>query len=138
MKKYYSGLLILILFVFTSACNKDLSKITTTVIDKMMVNKTWYLDYSITGNNTQSFLGQSTYSMTYFKDGTTKDSDGLTGTYKIIENNGNYQIQVVATSLKGNALNYTHTIESVGEVNMIQSFILTGQASKTSLYFTSK
>jgi hypothetical protein len=108
------------------------------VIDKMMVNKTWYLDYSITGNNTQSFLGQSTYSITYFKDGTTKDSDGLTGTYKIIENNGNYQIQVVATSLKGNALNYTHTIESVGEVNMIQSFILTGQASKTSLYFTSK
>jgi hypothetical protein len=91
MKKNYSVFLISILLVFTSACNKDLTKITTTVLDKMMVNKTWYLNYSITGNNTQSFLGQSTYSITYFKDGTTKDSDGLTGTYKITENNGNYQ-----------------------------------------------
>ena len=139
MKKNYSGLLILILFVFTSACNKDLSKITTTVIDKMMVNKTWYLDYSITGNNTQSFLGQSTYSITYYKDGTIKDSDGLSGTYTISNNNnGQFQIQVNGTSVNGNALNYTHIIESVSDITMVQSFILSGQSTKTSLYFTSK
>lgn len=138
MKKNYNIILFSILFVFASACNKDLIKITNTVIDKMMVNKTWHLDYSIIGTNTQSFVGQTSYSITYFKDGTTKDSDGLTGVYKISEKNGIYQIQVVATSLNGNALNYTHTIESVGESHMVQSFTLAGQESKTSLYFTSK
>ena len=139
MKKNYSGLLILILFVFTSACNKDLNKVTSTVIDQMIVNKTWHLDYSITGNNTQSFLGQSTYSITYYKDGTIKDSDGLSGTYTISNNNnGQFQIQVNGTSVNGNALNYTHIIESVSDITMVQSFILSGQSTKTSLYFTSK
>ena len=66
------------------------------------------------------------------------DIRGDVQNYKILENNGIYQIQVVATSLNGNALNYTHTIESVGESNMVQSFTLAGQTSKTSLYFTSK
>jgi hypothetical protein len=121
-----------------SACTKDVNTITNTVIYKMMVNKTWHLDHTIIGNNTQSFVGQTSYSITYFKDGTTKDSDGLKGTYTITNNNGQYQVQVKGTSVNGNTLNYTHSIESVSEVTMVQSFMLAGQASKTSLYFTSK
>jgi hypothetical protein len=84
-------------------------------------------------------VGQASYSITYFKDGTTKDSDGLSGTYTISNNNnGQYQIQVKGTSVNGNALNYTHIIESVSDITMVQSFILTGQSAKTSLYFSSK
>jgi hypothetical protein len=139
MKKNYSIIFILMLSLFTSACNKDLNQVTSTVIDKMIVNKTWYLDYSIIGSKTQSFVGQTSYSVTYFKDGTTKDSDGLSGTYTISNNdNGQYQIQVQGTSINGNAVNYTHIIESVSDLTMIQSFISTGQSAKTSLYFSSK
>jgi len=139
MKNNYSIIFILMFSLFTSACNKDLNKVTSTVIDKMIVNKTWHLDYSIIGTNTQSFVGQTSYSITYYKDGTTKDSDGLSGTYTISNNNnGQYQIQVKGTSVNGNALNYTHIIESVSDLTMVQSFIITGQTSKTSLYFSSK
>jgi hypothetical protein len=139
MKNKYSIIFLLMLSLFTSACKKDLNQVTSTVIDQMIINKTWHLDYSIIGTNTQSFVGQASYSITYFKDGTTKDSDGLSGTYTISNNNnGQYQIQVKGTSVNGNALNYTHIIESVSDITMVQSFILTGQSAKTSLYFSSK
>jgi hypothetical protein len=139
MKNNYSIIFLLMLSLFTSACKKDLNQVTSTVIDQMIVNKTWHLDYSIIGTKTQSFVGQTSYSITYFKDGTTKDSDGLSGTYTISNNNnGKYQIQVKGTSVNGNALNYTHIIESVSDITMVQSFILTGQSTKTALYFSSK
>jgi len=138
MKILYNLLLVSAIVMCMSACTKDINTITNSVIDKMMVNKTWHLDHTIIGNNTQSYVGQTSYSITYFKDGTIKDSDGLKGTYTITNNNGQYQVQVKGTSVNGNALNYTHSIESVSEVTMVQSFMLAGQASKTSLYFTSK
>jgi len=121
-----------------SACKKDVNTATHDVMYNMIMNKTWYLDYSITGASTKAFVGQSTYFITYLKDGTTKDSDGLTGTYTLVNNNGQYQIKVSAKTVNGNTLNYTHNIETIGETTMIQSYMASGQTTKTNLYFTSK
>jgi hypothetical protein len=120
------------------ACNKETSFTTYDVINNMIVNKTWYLDYAITGTATQNFVGQSTYFITFLKDGTTKDSDGLTGVYSIINNNGSYSLKVNAKTMNGNSLSYTHALESVGDVKMVQSYTATGKTVKTVLYFTSK
>ena len=137
MKNLYILLLAVISFT-TVSCNKETATTQTDVMNSMLTNKNWYLDYSITGTSTKSYVGQSTYFVTYLKDGTTKDSDGLTGTFSIQKANNNYEIQVTAKTVNGNSVNYTHTIETIGEGTMIQSYTASGQTTKTKLYFTSK
>ena len=127
----------MIIIIFNS-CNKDVSNTKLDLIQNMIVNKTWYLDYSILGNKTQSYVGQSTYFITYLKNKTTKDSDGLNGIFSIVENNGKFILIVNTKTFNGNNLSYSNTIESVGDMKMIQSYISTGKTEKTMLYFTSK
>jgi len=138
MKNIYILLLISTIAFSLSSCNKEVANTKTDLIQSNLVNKTWYLDYSITGAVTKSFVGQSTYFITFLNDGTTKDSDGLTGNFSIVNNNGKYELSVIAKTINGNNFNYTHLIESVGDVKMIQSYTADGQTVKTILYFTSK
>lgn len=121
-----------------SSCNKELASTKSDLIQSKLVNKTWYLDHSITGTITKSFVGQTTYFITFLSDGTTNDSDGLAGNFSIVNNNGKYELSVKTKTINGNNFNYTHLIESVGDEKMIQSFTADGQTVKTSLYFTSK
>jgi hypothetical protein len=135
------NLYILLIVAFTLAiisCNKEVSNTKADLIQSKLVNKTWYLDYSITGSITKTFLGQSTYYITFLNDGSTKDSDGLNGTFSIVNNNGKYELSVKTKTINGNNFNYTHLIESVGDEKMINSYIADGQSVKTILYFTSK
>jgi hypothetical protein len=127
-----------ILMTTLFACNKETATTSSDVMYNMIANKTWYLDYSITGTNVQNFVGQSTYYISFLKNGTTSDSDGLTGTYSITNNNGQFLLVVNAKTLNGNSLNYSHTLESVGDVKMVQSFLVSGQTNKTKLFFTAK
>jgi len=127
----------MIIIIFNS-CNKDIANTKLDLIQNMIVNKTWYLDYSIIGNKTQSYVGQSTYFITYLRNRTTKDSDGLSGIFSIVENNGKFILIVNTKTFNGNNLSYSNTIESVGDMKMIQSYISTGKTEKTMLYFTSK
>ena len=120
------------------ACNKEVSSTKSDLIQARLVNKTWYLDYAITGSVTKTFVGQSTYFITFLNDGSTSDSDGLTGTYSIVNNKGKYELSVKTKTINGNNFNYTHLIESVGDEKMINSYIADGQSVKTILYFTSK
>jgi hypothetical protein len=138
MKNIFKISLACILIINTTACNKEVSSTSTEVMQNMISNKTWYLDYSITGTAVQNFVGQSTYYISFLKNGTTKDSDGLNGTYSISNNKGVFTLVVNAKTLNGNTLNYSHTLESVGDVKMVQSFVASGQSSKTTLYFTNK
>ena len=71
MKILYTILLAFIIFTM-NACNKETATTQTDVMNSMLANKNWYLDYSITGTSTKSYVGQSTYFVTYLKDGTTK------------------------------------------------------------------
>jgi len=138
MKKLPILLLISTLTLTLSSCNKEVANTKIELIQSKLINKTWYLDYTITGSVTKTFLGQSTYFISFFKDGSTKDSDGLTGIFSVVNNNGQYELVVSTKTNNGNNFNYTHLIESVGDVKMIQSYTAAGQTVKTILYFTSK
>ena len=136
MKKLYILLLVTIAFTFGS-CNKETATTQTDVMNTLLTNKNWYLDYSITGNSTKSYVGQSTYFVTYLKDGSTKDSDGLTGTYSVEVIGNQSQIHVQLKTASGNPLEVIYNIISVGETKLVLSKVVTtGTASQ--LYFTSK
>jgi hypothetical protein len=140
MKNLYSLLIAVFTFtLFTGlvACSKEIATTQTDVMNSMLTNKNWYLDYSITGNSTKSYVGQSTYFVTYLKDGSTKDSDGLTGTYSVEVIGNQSQIHVQLKTASGNPLEVIYNIISVGETKLVLSKVVTtGTASQ--LYFTNK
>jgi hypothetical protein len=136
MKKLYILLLVTIAFTFGS-CNKETATTQTDVMNTLLTNKNWYLDYSITGTSTKSYVGQSTYFVTYLKDGSTKDSDGLTGTYSVEVIGNQSQIHVQLKTASGNPLEVIYNIISLGETKLVLSKVVTtGTASQ--LYFTNK
>ena len=136
MKKLYILLLAAITCSIIS-CNKETATTQTDVMNSMLTNKNWYLDYSITGTATKSYVGQSTYFVTYLKDGTTKDSDGLTGTYTVEVINNQSQIHVQLKTANGNPLEVVYNILSVGETKLVLSKVIT-TGTATQLFFTNK
>ena len=136
MKQLYT--LLIAAFIFTlSACNKETPTTQTDVMNNMLTNKTWYLDYSVTGSTTKSYVGQSTYFVSYLKDGSVKDSDGLTGTYTVELINSKSQIHVQVKTANGNPLEVIYDIISVGDSKMILAKQVTSGAA-TQMYFTNK
>jgi hypothetical protein len=125
------------LFTGLVSCNKETATTQTDVMNSMLTNKNWYLDYSITGNSTKSYVGQSTYFVTYLKDGTTKDSDGLTGTYSVELIGNQSQIHVQLKTANGNPLEVIYNIVSVGDTKLVLSKVVT-TGTATQLYFTNK
>ena len=125
------------LFTGLVSCNKETPTTQTDVMNSMLTNKNWYLDYSITGTSTKSYVGQSTYFVTYLKDGTTKDSDGLTGTYTVELIGDQSQIHVQLKTASGNPLEVFYNILSVGETKLVLSKVITN-GTPTQLYFTNK
>ena len=136
MKQLYT-LLIAAFTLTLFACNKETSSTQTNVMNSMLTNKTWYLDYSITSGTTKSYVGQSTYFVTYLKDGSIKDSDGLTGSYTVELISGKSQIHVQVKTANGNPLEVIYDIISVGESKMVLSKQVTS-GNPTQLYFTNK
>jgi hypothetical protein len=136
MKTLYTLFILAITFTLV-ACNKETATTQTDVMNSLLTNKNWYLDYSITGTATKSYVGQSTYFVTYLKDGTTKDSDGLTGTYTVELVNNQSQIHVQLKTANGNPLEVVYNIISVGETKLVLSKVIT-TGTATQLYFTNK
>ena len=136
MKTLYTLFILAITFTLV-ACNKETATTQTDVMNSLLTNKNWYLDYSITGTATKSYVGQSTYFVTYLKDGTTKDSDGLTGTYTVEVVNNQSQIYVQLKTANGNPLEVIYNILSVGETKLVLSKVIT-TGTATQLFFTNK
>ena len=59
MKRIYTILVAVITLTIIS-CNKETATTQTEVMNSLLTNKNWYLDYSITGTNTKSYVGQAT------------------------------------------------------------------------------
>ncbi len=136
MKKLHTILLISIVLCLI-ACNKETATTQTDVMNNLLVNKIWYLDYSITGNNSKSYVGQSTYFVTYLKDGLTRDSDGLIGNYTVEIVNNQSQIHIMMKTINGNSFELIYDIISVGNTKLVLSKqIVSG--TPTQLFFTSK
>ena len=136
MKTLYTLFIVVISFTLV-ACNKETATTQTDVMNTLLTNKNWYLDYSITGTATKSYVGQSTYFVTYLKDGTTKDSDGLTGTYTVEVINNQSQIHVQLKTANGNPLEVIYNILSVGETKLVLSKVVSS-GTPTQLFFTNK
>lgn len=126
----------MILVVFMSGCTKSTDGVDMQLVKQMIANKIWYLDYTVTGNNTRTYVGQSTYFISFLKDNTSTDSDGYKGLYSIEKWNGKIEIHIQSQKANGSSLEYKYVIESAGENNLILSYILTGQTQKTKMYFT--
>ena len=136
MKKYL--LYILIGFVFSNSitsCTKDATTAETSLAQKMLEEKYWFLDYSQTGTTTKTYIGQSTYFVAFLKNLTTQDSDGLNGTYSVEKINSQLQIHVQAKTNNGNPIEYTYDIISIGANKLILSYTLSGKT--TQLYYSS-
>jgi hypothetical protein len=137
MRKFILNLL-LVAFIGTSitSCSKDTAFAETSLAQKMIEDKAWFLDYSQTGTLTKTYVGQATYYINFLKNASTQDSDGLNGSYSVEKINGQLQIHVQATTSNGNPIEYIYDIISVGAENLILSYTLSGKITK--LYYTSK
>ena len=136
MKQLYTFLIAAFTLTLV-ACNKETPTTQTTVMNNMLTNKTWYLDFSVTGTATKSYVGQSTYFVTYLKDGSIKDSDGLTGTYTVENIYNQSQILVQVKTANGNPLEVIYDIISIGGSKMVLSKQVSS-GTPTQLYFTNK
>jgi hypothetical protein len=142
MKKLYI-LFIAAICIIGLSCNKETANTQKDVMKNLLVNKNWFLDYSITGSASsanslvKSYVGQSTYFVTYLKDGTTKDSDGLTGKYTIEIINNQSQIHVQLITVNGNPFEVIYDIISVGDTKLVLSKVVSS-GPPTQLFFTNK
>jgi hypothetical protein len=132
-----------ILFLFSilsltqlTSCSKDNIGADINLSYQMLSDKTWYLDYSITGTSKRSYVGQSTYFIDFLKNKTTKDSDGLNGTYTVEKAGKVLQIHVQAKKGSTNTVEYIYNIESIGSDNLILFYTLNGATIPTKLYFS--
>lgn len=137
MRKFLLNLL-MVAFICTSitSCSKDTTFAETSLAQKMIEDKAWFLDYSQTGTLTKTYVGQATYYINFLKNASTQDSDGLNGSYSVEKINDQLQIHVQATTSNGNPIEYIYDIISVGAENLILSYTLSGKI--TQLYYTSK
>lgn len=137
MKKFtfYTALFLLSLTQLTS-CSKDNNGAEVNLSYQMLSDKTWYLDYSITGKTKRTYVGQSTYFIDFLKNKTTKDSDGLNGTYTVEKVGKLLQIHVQAKTSSTNTLEYIYNIESIGSENLILYYTLNGATIPTKFYFS--
>ena len=121
-----------------TSCSKDTSGAEINLSYQMLSDKTWYLDYSIVGNTKRTYVGQSTYFIDFLKNKTSKDSDGLTGTYTVEKVDNILQIHVQAKTSSTNRVEYIYNIESIGSGNLILYYTLPGSSLPTKLYFSTK
>lgn len=137
MKLRYLKILFASCFFSFLACNKETTNTQSDIIKGMLVNKTWYLDYTVMGTSTKSYLGQSTYFVTYLKDGSLSDSDGLKGNFTIEFTNNSAQIHVKVKTTNNNPLEVVYDIVTTGDNKLVLS---KQEVSGTRIhyYFTSK
>jgi hypothetical protein len=136
MKKYILYILTgFILNASATSCNKIDTIAETNLAQRMLEDKSWFLDYSEEGTINKTYIGQSTYYITFLKNLTTLDSDGLNGTYTVIKTNSQLQIYVRAKTNNGNSIEYTYNIISIGANKLILSYILNGKTTK--LFYSS-
>ena len=65
MKTTVHLVIITIVVFFLGSCKKDTSGVKIGIASKMLSNKVWYLDHIQEGGFTKSYVGQTTYSITF-------------------------------------------------------------------------
>lgn len=88
----------------------------------MLSGKTWYLDYTISNNQTKSFIGKSTYFIQFSEYGKTNDSDGIVGVFTVESTNNQLILSINASTPSGSPANYSYSIEQVGYDKLIVNY----------------
>lgn len=114
-----SFLYISLLLVF-GACSKSMNQVDYT--KTMLSGKTWYLDYTISNNQTKSFIGKSTYFIQFSEYGKTNDSDGIVGVFTVESTNNQLILSINASTPSGSPANYSYSIEQVGYDKLIVNY----------------
>ena len=65
---------ILVLVLFITGCAKSTEGIDMQLAKDFLSNKIWYLDYTVNATNTKTYVGQSTYFISF----------GVCGIYSIV------------------------------------------------------
>ena len=68
MKAIQIIILIFSLAITTSSCNKDTNAININLTASMLMDKTWFLEYKQSGNLNQTYVGQSSYFISFYKE----------------------------------------------------------------------
>jgi hypothetical protein len=138
--KLYFILAIILLVASMSSCSKNVDGAKLDLSYKMLADKTWYLDYlqTVTGTTvkTKTYIGQSTYFINFLSDNTTLDSDGISGTYKVVNVNGHLNIMVTAKTTGGNVVEYNYQVESLGAKVLVMSYLSGNTINK--FFYSSK
>lgn len=114
-----SFLYISLLLVF-GACSKSMNQVD--YAKTMLSGKTWYLDYTISNNQTKSFIGRSTYFIQFSEYGKTNDSDGIVGVFTVESRNNQLILSINAYTPSGSPANYSYSIEQVGYDKLIVNY----------------
>ena len=114
-----SFLYICLLLVF-GACSKSMNQVD--YAKTMLSGKTWYLDYTISNNQTKSFIGKSTYFIQFSEYGKTNDSDGIVGVFTVESTNNQLILSINASTPSGSPANYSYSIEQVGYDKLIVNY----------------
>jgi hypothetical protein len=126
IKVIYNLLLTSVLWVVLGACSKDAAKAELNTSYRLLLDKTWYLEYTVTNygqaDSTHSYIGQATYFISYRKNLSTLDSDGIEGSYALQLSTDQLLMNVTAKTANLNATNYQYEVLSLGEKDMILSY----------------
>lgn len=131
-----SAILILIGISTFSSCKKDTDSATIELTQKMIQDKTWFLTYRVTNGTVKSYLGEPSYFINFLKNKTTKDSDGLEGTYMIKKENNQLQIALQVKLPNQTSFDYQYDIDLIGESNLVFSYTPINTTDRIKLYFT--
>lgn len=127
---------IFLLGSFQMACKKGTQITETSISKQLIVDKVWALDYSVSAGKIKNYIGQTTYEVIFFNNDSTRDSDGLIGTFRFQKNDTILQLIVKAVTLKQNTVNYLYKVETIGEKKLILSYDTSGIIIKH--YYSSK
>jgi hypothetical protein len=140
LNKLYTFIAIVLFAITVPSCSKDVDSAKLDLSYKILADKTWYLDYlqTITGTTvkTKTYIGQSTYFINFLSDNTTLDSDGISGTYKVVNVNGRLNIMVTAKTTGGNVVEYDYNVESLGSKVLVMSYLSGNTVNK--FFYSSK
>lgn len=122
--------IILHLFIWLSigSCSKGISS--SEYAKSMLAGKSWFLDYSIQNDQVKSFIGKSTYFISFNTDGTTIDADGLFGNFVIEEDNKILSLHIKAITQNYVKAHYTYRIENISSDNLMVSYVQDGHTIK--------
>jgi hypothetical protein len=141
MKNNLKSIFAVLLSVFAlTSCQKDASLSEADVAKSKIQEKIWLLEYTqvttSAGIKTKSYIGQTSYYISFYKDGSTNDSDGIIGTYTVEKGTAGLELHVKSKTTGGMDFEYMYPIESVSDKSLVMIKTVNGVENKN--FFTPK